>query len=165
MTSSTQFGNGGPAGPAQEQVPRPRASDADREAVVRLLHDAVARGLLTLEEGDERVTAAYTSRFLEDLPPLTADLPPAPASAPVAPGWRALAALAWLQLRTALAGLRRGGALRSRPRLAVVAAVVAVLAVLWLAAAAAGGVGDRSDEVGHVNHVDHVDHWEHFGEG
>ena len=29
-----------------------RASDADREAVVRTLLDALARGLLTLDEGD-----------------------------------------------------------------------------------------------------------------
>jgi hypothetical protein len=160
MTSSPQFGNGGPAEPPQEQVPPARASDADREAAVRHLHDAVARGLLTLEEGDERVATAYTARFRDDLPPLTADLPPAPASAPVAPGWRALAALTWLQLRTALAGFPWRGAVRSRPRLAIAAAVLAVLAVLWLAAAAASGVGDHSDEVGHY---DHWDHWEHDG--
>src|SRR4051794_37120811 len=83
--------------PPQEPTPRARASDADREAVVRTLHDAVTRGLLTLQEGDERMAAAYAARFLDDLPSLTADLPPAAPSAPVAPGWRALVLLAWLQ--------------------------------------------------------------------
>jgi hypothetical protein len=122
-----------------DATPRVRASDADREAVVRTLHDAVARGLLSLEEGDERVAASYAARFIDDLPPLTADLPPAPAAAPVAPGWRALALLAWLQLRAALAGLSwrgAGRAVRSRPRLAV--AAVALLALLSVGAAMGG---------------------------
>jgi hypothetical protein len=132
-----------PFPPQQEPPPRLRASDADREAVVQTLLDAIARGLLTLQEGDERVAAAYAARFLDELPGLTADLPPAPAAAPVPPGWRALALLAWLQVRTAVAGLRRAtrGAVRSRPRLAI--AVVALLALLSLMAAAGGGVGDH----------------------
>jgi hypothetical protein len=150
MTSSSQFGTGGRAEPPQEPVAR--ASDADREAVVRVLHDAVARGLLSLEEGDERVAAAYDARFLKDLPLLTADLPPAPAPAPVAPGWRALAVLAWLQLRTALVRVPWRGAVGSRPRLAV--AVVAVLAVLSLAAVTVGAVGEHGDEGSQVEHFD-----------
>lgn len=134
--------------PKEEPPPRMRASDADREAVVRTLIDAIARGLLTLQEGDERVAAAYAARFLDDLPRLTADLPPAPSSTPVAPGWRALALLAWLQVRTAVSGLRRGirRAVRSRaPRLAAVAvATVALLGLLSvMAAAAVGGSDDR----------------------
>ena len=108
----------------------------------------IARGLLTLDEGDERVAAAYAARFLDELPRLTADLPPAPASAPVAPGWSALALLARLQVRTAVAGLWRGirRAARSRPpRFAGVAvATVALLALLTImAATAAGGVRPR----------------------
>jgi len=118
-----------------------RASDADRDAVVRTLHDAFMRGLLTMAECDERVAAAYAARFVRDLPPLTADLPPA---APVAPGWRALFALAWLQVRTALAGLSWRGSVRSvraRPRLAL--AAVALLALLSVAAVSTGPlVGD-----------------------
>src|SRR3954454_14553088 len=78
-----------------------RASDADREAAVRTLHDAVVRGLLTIDECDERVAAAYGARFLRALPPLPAALPPVTAPAPVAPGWRALLVMAWLQVRTA----------------------------------------------------------------
>ena len=152
-----------PFPPQQEPPPRLRASDADREAVVQALLDAIARGLLTLQEGDERVTAAYAARFQDELPGLTADLPPTPASAPVAPGWRALALLAWLQLRTAVGGRWRGtrGAFRSRPRLAVAdlrrstvgavrflprlaIAVVALLALLSLVAATtAAGVGSH----------------------
>ncbi|MGZ4572564.1 MAG: DUF1707 SHOCT-like domain-containing protein [Blastococcus sp.] len=121
-----------------------RASDAERHAVVAVLHDAVARGLLTLAEGDERMGAAYSARFVRDLPPLTADLPPASPPAPVAPGWRALMTLAWLQLRMALTGLtwRRAS---SRPRLAV--AVLALVAVLSIGAVTAGGFGDHRPDV------------------
>ena len=121
-----------------------RASDADREAVVRTLHDAVVKGLLTMEECDERVAAAYAARFVRELPPLTADLPPAAPPAPVAPGWRALLVLAWLQLRTALAGVSWRG-LRARPRLAI--AMVAVLAVLFVGAATVGELFDGGHDV------------------
>jgi len=136
MTSSPQPD----AGPSREQPPpEMRASDADRETAVRALHDAFTRGLLTMEECDERMAAAYAARFVRDLPPLTADLPPAPSGAPVAPGWRALLALAWLQLRTALAGHSSRGSARSvraRPRLAL--AAVALLALLSIAAVSTG---------------------------
>jgi hypothetical protein len=142
-----------------------RASDADREAVVRTLLDGIARGLLTLDEGDERVAAAYAARFLDELPRLTADLPPAPASAPVAPGWRALALLAWLQVRTAVAGLWRGirRAARSRPpRLAGVAvATVALLALLTIMAAAAAGGADHGGHGGYGDYGHHHDHHDH----
>jgi len=126
MTSSPTYG---PAAP-RDQGPPARASDADRAAVVAVLHDAVTRGMLTLEECDERVAAAYAARFLRELPPLTADLPPATAPAPAAPGWGALAAMALLQLRTSLADSPWSGTVRSRPRLAVAVAVFLVLAVL-----------------------------------
>ena len=134
---------------ASEPPIRVRASDADRDAVVRTLHDAVTRGLLTLEEGDERVAATYATRFLDELPRLTADLPPAPAAAPVAPGWRALALLAWLQLRTALAGFSwrgAGRAVRSRPRLAI--AALALLALLTVGAAMADQGFDHGERGG-----------------
>src|SRR4051812_1254477 len=106
------------------EVPSVRASDADRHAVVAVLQDAFTRGLLTMEECDERVAAAYAARFVRDLPPLTADLPPAPVAAPTGPGWRALAVLAWLQLRAAIAGFSwRGsaGTVRAPPPLALAA--------------------------------------------
>ena len=151
MTSPDPYSADSPTQP--DAAPRARASDADREAVVRTLHDAVARGLLTLEEGDERVAATYAVRFLDELPALTADLPSAPATAAVAPGWQALLALAWLQLRTALAGFSwrgAGRAVRSRPRLAL--AAVALLALLSFGAAMVGEGFDHGDEVGHSQH-------------
>src|SRR4051812_16648157 len=134
MTSSPQ-----PSPRGEEAGSGFRASDADREAVVRTLHDAFTRGLLSMEECDERVAAAYAARFVRELPPLTADLPPVPPTAPVAPGWRALFALAWLQLRTAVAGFSWRGSVRSvraQPWLAL--AAVAVLALLSIAAVSAG---------------------------
>ena len=135
MTSSQ------PSGP----VPL-RASDDDRTAVVGVLHDAVGRGLLTLEECDERVSAAYAARYVHDLPALTADLPSTAPSAPVAPGWRAIAVLLWLQLRTLLnastwRSISRSA--RTRPRLAI--AAIGLLAVLLLGAMTAGGFGDHGD--------------------
>lgn len=55
-----------------------RASDADREAVVATLREAYTAGRLTLDEFDERVTAAYAGRTWGDLRPLTVDLPVKP---------------------------------------------------------------------------------------
>jgi hypothetical protein len=149
----TQSPDAGTPDPLQEPTARVRASDADREAVARTLHDAVTRGLLSLEEADERVTAAYAARFTDDLPRLTADLPPPPSSAPVAPGWRALMVLAWLQLRTLFTRSSWRGAraaVRSRPRLAV--AALALLALLSFGAAMAGEGFDNGRHVEHSSH-------------
>jgi len=143
------------------EPPPVRASDAERQAVIAVLHDAFTRGLLTMEECDERVAAAYAARFVRDLPPLTADLPPAPSTAPVAPGWRPLFALAWLQLRAALAGFSwRGSArsVRARPRLAL--AAVALLALLSIAAVSTGPLlGDG----GPARDGRMIEHAHHFG--
>ena len=47
------------------EPPPLRASDAEPHGRrPHVLHDAVARGLLTLEECDERVAAAYAARFV-----------------------------------------------------------------------------------------------------
>ena len=85
--------------------------------VVRQLHDALGRGLLSLDECDDRVAAAYAARFVEDLAP--ADRRPAARArrraGTGAPGWRALLVLAWLQLRTTLAGIS-GEEVRRGPR-------------------------------------------------
>jgi hypothetical protein len=71
-----------------------RASDADRENVVAILRDAYTAGRLTLEEFDERTTAALSGRTWGALTELTKDLPQdarlgadlRPARAPAADG-------------------------------------------------------------------------------
>lgn len=55
-----------------------RASDMDREGVVTILRDAHAEGRLTLDEFDERTTAAYAAKTWGDLEDLTTDLPVQP---------------------------------------------------------------------------------------
>jgi hypothetical protein len=52
-----------------------RASDEEREQIAHILRTAMTEGRLTLEEGEERLAAAYAATFREDLTPLTADLP------------------------------------------------------------------------------------------
>lgn len=61
-----------------------RASNADREAVVRRLNDAFSEGRLDMVELEERVSAAYAAKTLGDLRPLTGDLPPPNQPAPPA---------------------------------------------------------------------------------
>jgi hypothetical protein len=68
------------AGPARS----PRASHADREAVVARLHEAVEAGVLDLPEFDERVRAVYAARLRDELSRLVADLP-GPTPEPAAP--------------------------------------------------------------------------------
>ena len=75
--------NGEPSGPGA--APEVRASDADRDRVVDLLRDAAADGRLTVDEFDERMAAALSSRTLGELAPLTADRGPGPAG-PAPPG-------------------------------------------------------------------------------
>jgi hypothetical protein len=89
-----------------------RASDADRDRVVDLLRDAAADGRLTVDEFDERMAAALTSRTLRELAALTADLGPAP-SAPSAPAQPTAASpqaedVMWLD--------QRGGSIRRADR-------------------------------------------------
>lgn len=55
-----------------------RASDQDRDVVVSALREAFTAGRLTLEEFDERMTAAYASRTWGELRKLTEDLPSQP---------------------------------------------------------------------------------------
>jgi hypothetical protein len=63
-----------------------RASDLDRDAVVATLREAYTAGRLTLEEFDERTTAAYTSRTWGELRKLTEDLPAQPILGSDVPG-------------------------------------------------------------------------------
>ena len=55
-----------------------RASDKERESVVDVLRDAYTDGRITLEEFDERTSAAYASKTWADLRELTTDLPVEP---------------------------------------------------------------------------------------
>ncbi|MFZ4178530.1 DUF1707 SHOCT-like domain-containing protein [Streptomyces griseoincarnatus] len=68
-----------------------RASDADRDRIVELLHDAHAEGRLTADEHAERVEGALTAKTLSELERFIQDLPAAherraaPLSAPGRP--------------------------------------------------------------------------------
>lgn len=124
----------GSAGTATDQAPRPRvrASDADRSEVVDLLQDAVARGVLSHEEGGERMATALAARFRDELPALTADLPPAPPPAPEAPsamGWRSLGTGVVTQVRSDWRAAIAAGP-RSRRFLITALATLLVIAVL-----------------------------------
>ncbi|KOU16193.1 hypothetical protein ADK52_34170 [Streptomyces sp. WM6372] len=59
----------------EKPLPELRASDADRDLVVERLRDAVAEGRIDMEEFEERLEAAYTSKTYAELEPLTRDLP------------------------------------------------------------------------------------------
>jgi hypothetical protein len=65
-----------------------RASDRDRDAVVATLRDAYTAGRLTLEEFDERTTAAYAGKTWGELRRLTEDLPAQPILGADVPGRR-----------------------------------------------------------------------------
>jgi hypothetical protein len=65
---------------APQQTPgsdgqRIRASDAEREQVAYILRTAMGEGRLTLDEGEQRLTAVYQAVYQDDLARLTADLP------------------------------------------------------------------------------------------
>ncbi|HEU5473878.1 MAG TPA: DUF1707 domain-containing protein [Actinophytocola sp.] len=59
-------------------VPEPhemRASNADRERIAKILHDAMAEGRLTVDELEERLDKVYAAKTMGDLVPITRDLP------------------------------------------------------------------------------------------
>lgn len=56
-----------------------RASDDDRERTVTVLREAFGEGRLTLDEFDERTSAAYAAKTWGELRKLTEDLPVQPA--------------------------------------------------------------------------------------
>jgi hypothetical protein len=122
------------------QEPRLRASDVDRLATVRVLQDAVARGLLTPDEGSERMAAAFAAVHVADLGPLTEDLP-AGRVGPTAPGWRPLARMAAEQVWSSLHTVPTGNL--SRGRIAV--ALLIALTVLLLVGSIGGELFDGGD--------------------
>lgn len=62
------------------QPPETRASDADREAAVARLEEALAEGRITVDEFRQRTEAAYSAVLTRELQPLFADLPVTPSS-------------------------------------------------------------------------------------
>nr|WP_246405176.1 DUF1707 domain-containing protein [Nocardiopsis algeriensis] len=65
-------------GPVSEEVSphRLRASDSDRERVLKVLREAASDGRIDLEEFDERCSVVQSARTLGELPAVTADLLP-----------------------------------------------------------------------------------------
>ena len=57
---------------------RLRAADADRERAAALVQTAGAEGRLTLREIEDRLSAVYATKYIDELAALTADLPPEP---------------------------------------------------------------------------------------
>jgi hypothetical protein len=147
---------------AATSAPQMRASDADRLATVEQLQDAVARGLLTPDEGSERMADAFAAIHLTDLDPLTKDLPPAPPEH-TAPGWRSLGTLAVEQVRASLATAATG-----RLRAARVTVVLLVASLFLVLVGALGGValsdsgGGGAGGGGDGGRHEHWDHdWDH----
>lgn len=132
-------------------APRMRASDADRLATVGRLQDAVARGLLTPDEGSERMAEAFAAVHLTDLDSLTEDLPLAPAER-TAPGWRSLGTLAAEQVRASLTTAT------GRLNAARVAVVLLVASLFLVLVGALSGVA-LSDSGGGGWHEHGHDHW------
>jgi hypothetical protein len=130
----------GTARPAPEGARRIRASDAEREDTVQLLHQALGEGRLDLHETETRVTAAYAAVFRDELPAVLDDLPQHDQKAralPIgngAPDWQTLwTAVVW----RARVGLWNevGAASRTRPpgpRERRIALLLVVLAGLWV---------------------------------
>ncbi len=54
---------------------RVRTSDAERERIAEKLRNAMGEGRLTLEEGEQRLAAAYAATFRDEFAALTRDLP------------------------------------------------------------------------------------------
>ncbi|GAB3579531.1 DUF1707 domain-containing protein [Amycolatopsis endophytica] len=52
-----------------------RASDADRERVAQILHNALSEGRITVQELEERLDTVYAAKTLAELEPPVADLP------------------------------------------------------------------------------------------
>ncbi|NKQ58932.1 DUF1707 domain-containing protein [Amycolatopsis sp. K13G38] len=62
-----------------------RASNADRERVAQILHNAMSEGRITVEELEERLDTVYGAKTLAELEPPIADLPNVAAATAVQP--------------------------------------------------------------------------------
>lgn len=61
--------------PAASDPNQYRASDADRERVAKILHDAMGQGRITMSELDERLKSVYEAKTIGELTPITSDIP------------------------------------------------------------------------------------------
>ena len=114
-----------------------RASDRERESVVDVLRDAYTEGRLTLEEFEERTSAAYASKTWTDLRELTGDLPVEPVLGADLPQWRPHPLPAAKQMVPSVPRPRQGG--RDRP----LGRLLPVIFV-WIMIAAAAGSPDTA---------------------
>lgn len=142
---------------------RVRASDADRLATVERLQDAVARGLLTPDEGSERMADAFAAVHLTDLDPLTEDLPPAPPQR-TAPGWRAVGTLAVEQARASLATATTGRLGAARVAVVLLVAAVVLVLVGALSGVALSDSGDGGSGDGGSYEGWHSRPWDRWGD-
>ena len=88
-----------------------RISDADRNGTLRRLHNAVALGLIDIEEFEERSTLVATARMHSDLDALVGDLP--------GPGAIVTTATDRVELRGVMGSLKRQGEWTVTTRLAL----------------------------------------------
>jgi hypothetical protein len=116
-----------------------RASDAEREATVRLLHQALGEGRLDLRETETRVATAYAAVYRGELPMLLGDLPRQRDDAEElpdgtgAPSWQTLwTALVWRARVSLWDGPGAARRLPPGPGQRRLAALLLVLAGLWL---------------------------------
>lgn len=123
-----------------------RASDAEREDTVRVLHQALGEGRLDLAETEARVAAAYAALHREELSTLLDDLPgqrheaEALLDSPEVPTWQTLrAALVWRARASLWDDPGAARCLPPGPGQRRLAALLLVLAGLWLMACAVVG--------------------------
>jgi len=114
-----------------------RASDRERESVVDVLRDAYTEGRLTLEEFEERTSAAYASKTWTDLRELTEDLPVEPVLGADLPQRQPHQLAAAQQMVPSVPRPRQGG--RDRP----LGRLLPVIFV-WIMIAAAAGSPDTA---------------------
>jgi len=114
-----------------------RASDKERESVVDVLRDAYTDGRLTLDEFEERTSAAYASKTWTDLRELTGDLPIEPVLGVDLPQWRPRPVPVAQQMVPSVPRPRNAG--RDRP----LGRLLPVIFV-WIMIAAAAGSPDTA---------------------
>jgi hypothetical protein len=95
-----------------DQAASMRVSDADRNGTLRRLHNAVALGLIDIDEFEERSTQVSVARLRPDLDVLVGDLP--------GPGAIVTSATDRVELRGVLGSLKRHGEWIVPTRLALV---------------------------------------------